>query len=111
MTDTDKSKFHSSTLNMFPSSCPNSIIKMWIYPEGGARPIKLKANISQVRDLDDLTKVLTNEINVLKNADPQQLVFINNENRPIDLNVGISLIETTPIEPLIVRYPLSDITS
>ncbi|PKY32910.1 hypothetical protein RhiirB3_493389 [Rhizophagus irregularis] len=105
---TDKRKFCSSSLNKRSNSCPNFIIKMWIYPEGAPRAIKLKADVSLVEDLDDLAGVLTQEINVLRNLDPQQFVFLDNENRRLASGTDITLIRTTDKVPLIVRYQLSD---
>lgn len=81
---------------------------MWIYPEGAPRAIKLKADVSLVEDLDDLAGVLTQEINVLRNLDPQQFVFLDNENRRLASGTDITLIRTTDKVPLIVRYQLSD---
>src|SRR4051812_41313240 len=101
----NKRKFCSSSLNKRSNSCPNSIIKIWIYPEGAPRPIKLKADVSSVEDLNDLADVLTQEINVLRNVDPQQLVFLDNRNHPVDLGTYIALVETTDKNPLVVRYP------
>lgn len=100
----DKSKFRSSSPNKRPSSCPSSIIKIWIHPEGEPRAIKLKADITKVEDLDDLASIITKEINVLEYVDPQELVFLDKENRSLHSDTYIQLLE----EPLVVRYPLSD---
>lgn len=81
---------------------------MWIYPEGAPRAIKLKADVSLVEDLNDLAGVLTQEINVLRNLDPQQFVFLDNENHRLASDTDIALIRTTEKAPLIVRYQLSD---
>jgi len=68
----------------------------------------LKADVSLVEDLNDLAGVLTQEINMLRNLDPQRLSFLDNENHLLKLDTDITHIHTTVDAPLIVRYQLSD---
>ncbi|CAG8653146.1 8983_t:CDS:2, partial [Diversispora eburnea] len=91
-------------------STSNSIIKMWVLLEGDPNPDKLEADISQVTDLADFKRILKNEFEPLKNVRPQNIVFLDSNKQPLRPGIELkSLSEnSTDINPLIVRYPLSD---
>ncbi|CAG8604256.1 4939_t:CDS:2, partial [Ambispora leptoticha] len=95
----------------FPdSSCPSSVIKVWILLEGDPDPDKLEVNISQVTDLADFKRILKNEFEPLKKIRPQNIVFLNNNNTPLPPDTCLQTLEdsTTAKTPLFVRYPLSN---
>ncbi|KAF0466809.1 hypothetical protein F8M41_026096 [Gigaspora margarita] len=96
------------------SPCPTTqetIIKMWILLEGHISPRKLKADLSQVSDLEDFKDVLK-EIQVLKNVEPDDIVFLNHDDRNTLIPPGTLLQpladNTTDTKPLVARYPISD---
>ncbi|CAJ0633529.1 16486_t:CDS:2 [Entrophospora sp. SA101] len=65
------------------SSCPNSIIKMWVLLEGKPKAIKLKADLSEAKDLEDFIPILKREFEELKNIKNQNIVFLDNNNNTL----------------------------
>ncbi|CAJ0766488.1 13102_t:CDS:2, partial [Entrophospora sp. SA101] len=95
------------------SSCPNSIIKMWVLLEGQPRAIKLKADLSEVEDLDDFAPILKREFEELKNVKNQNIVFLDNNNTLLSPDTCLQTLayNTTAKTPLLVRYSLSNANS
>ncbi|RIB07769.1 hypothetical protein C2G38_2213432 [Gigaspora rosea] len=95
------------------SSYPSStsfVIKMWIHFEDESDPVKLKADLSQVVDLDDFKDILRNEFKELKDIKNQKIVFLDNNSTPLSPDTRLQTLvdSTTAKAPLIVRYPLSN---
>lgn len=102
-------------LTSFCPSVQNTVIKMWILFEGDPNPTKLKADISEVKDLDDLKYIPKNEIEILKDVKPPNIIFFDCNDciksiRPDTLLKPLAD-NKTAISPLIVRYPVSDSSS
>jgi len=75
----------------------------------------LKADLSEVEDLDDFTPILKREFEELKNVKNQEdIVFLDNNNNtllPPDTSLQTLAYNTTARTPLLVRYPLSNANS
>ncbi|RHZ46751.1 hypothetical protein Glove_606g197 [Diversispora epigaea] len=78
--------------NFTSNESQDAIIKMWIPFEGHPRSTKLKADLSQVTDLSCILKEKFQE---LKNVEPLKIIFNYNDHT----------------KPLVVRYPISDLSS
>ncbi|CAG8748271.1 32531_t:CDS:1, partial [Racocetra persica] len=76
------------------SPSQDTIIKMWVLLEGHPSPRKLKADLLQVSDLEDFKDVLKEKIQVLKNIEPDDIVFLNHDDRNTLIPLG------TPLKPL-----------
>ncbi|CAG8774246.1 31812_t:CDS:2, partial [Racocetra persica] len=89
------------------------VIKMWIHFEDESDPVKLKADLSQVADLNDLKDILRNEFKELKDIKNQKIVFLDNNSTPLSPDTRLQTLvdSTTAKAPLIVRYPLSNANS
>ncbi|RHZ80360.1 hypothetical protein Glove_137g108 [Diversispora epigaea] len=95
------------------TECPsisNSIIKIWVLLEGSLSAVKLKADLSKTKDLDDFKYILKREFKKLENIGLQNILFLDNNNTPIPPDTLLqSLAENTmDIKPLIIRYLISD---
>ncbi|RHZ87655.1 hypothetical protein Glove_33g80 [Diversispora epigaea] len=91
-------------------SISNSIIKMWVLLEGKLDAVKLRADLSESKDLDDFKRILKNEIVLLKNVGPEDILFLDSNNTPLRPGIDLKSLSdnSTDINPLIVRYPLSN---
>ncbi|CAG8724397.1 10621_t:CDS:2, partial [Gigaspora margarita] len=98
--------------NSYPSSA-NFVIKMWIHFEGELNPVKLKADVSQVADLDDFKDILRDEFEELKNIKNQKIVFLDGNKTPLRPGIELKSLadKSTDIKPLLVRYPFSNANS
>ncbi|CAG8796811.1 16622_t:CDS:2, partial [Gigaspora margarita] len=96
----------------YPSST-NFVIKMWIRFEGEPSSMKLKANVSQVTDLDDFRDILRSKFEELKDIKNQRIIFLDYNNVPLSPDTCLqNLVDnTTAKTPLLVRYPLSNANS
>ncbi|CAG8653923.1 4416_t:CDS:2, partial [Diversispora eburnea] len=103
----DKSKLTKFTE---PPSISNSIIKMWVLLEGSQRAVKLKADLSEAKDLDDFALILKREFEKLKKVEPEDILFLDSNNTPIRPGINLKSLSgnSTDENPLIVRYPLSN---
>jgi hypothetical protein len=102
-----------STTKQRDSPCP-SIVKMWVLLEGSPSPLKLRADITNnVSDLDYFKVILSSEFKVLKDVEPYNIVFLDNNNMPIRPGAKLQDLaeKTTDENPLVVRYPISDVNS
>src|SRR5688572_13670994 len=99
---------HPVPPNKHNSSCSSStIVKMWVLLEGSLSARKLRANISEVKDLDDFKCILKEEFKEeLGNARPRNIVFLDNDNKPLQPDTDIQTLVTTDEKPLVVRYPI-----
>ena len=95
---------HSDTL------C-SSVVKIWVLLEGTQSPLKLKADITS--DLDDFKEILKCKYEELTNVKPQHIVFLDSNNKQLLPDADIRTISNTATakNPLVVRYPLSDLSS
>ncbi|CAB5166805.1 hypothetical protein RhiirA1_542562 [Rhizophagus irregularis] len=89
------------------SACP-FIVKMWVLLEGSPSPLKLKADITKVSDLDDFKGILKHEYEELTNVRPQNIVFLHHNNT-LKPNEDVQTLANTATaeNPLVVRYPIS----
>ncbi|CAI2194594.1 7473_t:CDS:2 [Funneliformis geosporum] len=94
----------------FDHPCP-SIVKMWVLLEGSPRARKLNADISKAYDLDDFVYILQEEYEELRAVRPQNIVILNNNNTqlPPDTDLQTLTKTTTAKNPLVARYPISDV--
>ncbi|RIB15926.1 hypothetical protein C2G38_2191324 [Gigaspora rosea] len=101
---------HSGT--SYPSST-NFVIKMRIRLEGELSSVELKANVSQVTDLDDFKNILKSEFEELKDIKNQRIVFLDYNNATLSPGTRLqNLVDnTTAKTPLLVHYPLSNAIS
>lgn len=93
------------------SACP-FIVKMWVLLEGSPSPLKLKADITKVSDLDDFKGILKHEYEELTNVRPQNIVFLHHNNT-LKPNEDVQTLANTATaeNPLVVRYPISAVNS
>ncbi|CAG8657943.1 552_t:CDS:1, partial [Diversispora eburnea] len=91
-------------------SISNSIIKMWVLLEGSPSAVKLKADLSEAKDLDDFKSILKREFEKLKKVEPEDILFLDSNNTPIRPGINLKSLSdnSTDENPLIVRYPLSN---
>jgi hypothetical protein len=88
---------------------------MWVLLEGASKPSKIKADISEVLDLEDFKYVLMDEFEILRNAGQQNIVFFTIHDPETLLPPSARLHpfagNTTDQEPLVIWHPLSNINS
>ncbi|CAG8586142.1 7019_t:CDS:2 [Diversispora eburnea] len=91
-------------------STPDSIIKMWVLLEGSQRAVKLKADLSETKDLDDFALILKREFEELEKVRPQDIVFLDSNNTSIRPGIDLKSLSdnSTDENPLVVRYPLTN---
>ncbi|CAG8828590.1 8326_t:CDS:1, partial [Gigaspora rosea] len=53
---------------------------MWMHLEGELGSVKLKANVSQVTDLDDFREILRSKFEELKDIKNQRIIFFDYNN-------------------------------
>ena len=112
-TNEDKREFEFIEHPVFPNP---SIIKMWVLLEGAERARKLRADVSEVEDLDDFIYILKKDEDFkeeLKNARPQNIVLLDNNNSPLRPGTELQTLAkiSTDENPLVVRYPISAVNS
>lgn len=91
-------------------SCP-SIVKIWVSLENAQDLIKFNADTSQVKDLSDFKDILKTKYEELKNANPQNIIFLKDKEHLLPDTDLESLAKKTCINPLFVRYMVSNSSS
>ncbi|CAG8697565.1 2764_t:CDS:1, partial [Dentiscutata heterogama] len=91
---------------------PSSVSIMWVLFEEKPRAVKLKNDITQIPELDDLYPVLKKEFNELQDIERSDIEFFSFDDyhklSPLRSGTLLTDIVTTDISPLVVRYPFSD---
>ncbi len=87
---------------------------MWVLLEGKPNPIKIRADENNYSSgtfiVDDLKEILKEEFNELQNIGRSDIeCFL--DDKPLDSDLVLTNDNTTAKNPLVVRYPLSNLKS
>jgi hypothetical protein len=91
----------------------NSIVKMWVFFEDLPSSIKLKADITEISDLNNFKYILKVKFKELEYVKPQNIIFLDYNNSQLLPGVNLQTLakKVTAEKPLVVRYKMSNLSS